>query len=95
METYSHNFFNISKGIDNDFICDCSSNSSVDNNHMEVENYVDDLGLFEESDDDIKADYFSPDGKSKNNTEIPNVKGRLASHLLFWKSIGASNLYFR
>ena len=58
---------------------------------MEVENYVDNLGLFEESHDDIKADYISPDGKSNNNTETPNVKGRLASHLPFWKSIGASD----
>ena len=49
------------------------------------------LGLFEESDDDIKADYFSSDGKSNNNTEISNVKGRLASHLPFWKSIGTSD----
>ena len=81
METYSHNFFYISKGVDNDFISDYRSSLSVDNDHMEVENYVDNLGLFEESDDDIKADYISPDGKSNNNTEIPNVKGRLASHL--------------
>ena len=91
METYSHNFFNIRKGIDNGFICDHSSCLSVDNDHMEVENYVDNLGLFEESDDDIKADYISPDGKSNNNTEIPNIKGRLASHLPFWKSVGASD----
>ena len=56
---------------------------SVDNDHMEVhvENYVNNFGLFEESDDDIKADYFSSDGKSNNITEIPNIKGRLASHL--------------
>ena len=91
MGTYSHNFFNISKGIDNGFICDYSSCSSVDNDQMEVENYVDNLGLFEKSDDDIKANCISPDGKSNNNTEIPNIKGRLASHLPFWKSIGASN----
>ena len=39
METYSHNFFNISKGVDNDFICDYSSSSSVDNDDMKVENY--------------------------------------------------------
>ena len=58
---------------------------------MEVENYVHNLGLFEESDDDIKADYFSSDGKSNDNTEISNGKGRLASHLPFWKSIGASD----
>ena len=58
---------------------------------MEIENYVDNLGLFAESDDDIKADYILPDGKSNNNTEIPNIKGRLASHLPFWKSIGASD----
>ena len=64
---------------------------SVDNDDKEVENYVDNLGLFEESDDDIKADYISPDGKSNNNTEIPNVNGRLANHLPFWKSIGASD----
>ena len=61
MEMYSHNFFNISKGVDNHFICDYSSSLSVD--HMEVENYVDNLGLFEESDDDIKADYISSGGK--------------------------------
>ena len=73
------------------FICDYSSCSSVDNDHMEVENYVDNLGLFEESDDDIKADYISPDGKSNNKTEIPNIKGRLATQVPFWKSIGASN----
>ena len=91
MGTYSHNFFNIGKGVDNGFICDYSSSLSVDNDHMEVENYADNLGLFEESDDDIKADYISPDGKSNNNTEIPNIKGRLASHLPFWKSIGASD----
>ena len=91
MKTYSHNFFNISKAIDNGFICDYSSCSDVDNDHMEVENYVDKLGLFEESDDDIKADYISTDGNSNNNTEILNIKGRLASHLPLWKSIGASN----
>ena len=61
METFSHNFFYISKGIDNDFISDYHSSSSVDNDHMEVENYVDNLGLFEESHDDFKADYISPD----------------------------------
>ena len=91
METYSHNFLYISKGVDNDFISDYRSSSSVDNDHMDVENYVDNLGLCEESDDDIKADYISADGKSNNNTEIPNVKGRLASHLPFWKSTGASD----
>ena len=53
---------NINKGVDNDFICDYSSSLSVDNDHMEAENYVDNFGLFEESDDDIKADYFSSDG---------------------------------
>ena len=58
---------------------------------MEVENYVHNLGLFEESDDDIKPDYISPDGKSNNDTEIPNIKCRLASHLPFWKSIGVSD----
>ena len=91
METYSHNFFFISKGVDKDFISAYRSSSSVDNDHMEVENYVDNLGLFKESHDDIKADYISPDGNSNNNTEIPNVKGRLASHLPFWKLIGASD----
>ena len=91
METYSHNLFYISKGTDNGFIGDYSLSSSVDNDHMEVKNHVDNVGLFEESDDDIKADYISPDGKSNNNTEIPNIKGRLASHLPFWKSVGASD----
>ena len=28
---------------------------------------------------------------SNNNTQIPNIKGRLASHLPFWKSVGASD----
>ena len=91
METYNHNSFNICKGIDNGFICDYSSSSSVDNDYMEAENYVDNLVLFEECDDDIKANYILPDGKSNNNTETPDIKGRLASHLPYWKSIGASN----
>ena len=91
METYTHNFFYIGRGVDNDFISDYRSSSSTDNDHMEAEKYVDNLGLFEESHDDIRADYISPDGKSNNNTETPNVKGRLASHLPFWKSIGASD----
>ena len=85
METFSHNFFYISKGIDKDFISDYCSSSSVDNGLMEVENYVDNLGLSEESHDDFKADNISPDGKSNNSKETPNVKGRLASHLPFWK----------
>ena len=44
---------------------------------MDLENDVNNLGLFEESDDNIKSDYCSSDGKSNNNTEISNVKGRL------------------
>ena len=91
METFSHNFFYISKSIDNDFISDYRSSSSVDNDLMEVENYVDNLGLSEKSHDDFKADYISPDGKSNSSKETPNVKGRLASHLPFWKSVGASD----
>ena len=31
---------NINKGVDNDFICDYSSSLSVDNDHMEAENYL-------------------------------------------------------
>ena len=58
---------------------------------MEVENYVDNLDLSEDSDDDIKADYISPDCKSNNNTEITNIKDRLASHLPFWKPVGVGN----
>ena len=57
---------------------------------MEAKNYVYNLGLFKESDDNIKTAKISPDGKS-NDTEIPNIKGRLASHLPFWKSIWASD----
>ena len=40
-EMYNHNVFNTSKGFDNDFIFDYSSNSSVDNEHIELEKDVD------------------------------------------------------
>ena len=57
-ETYNHNFFNTSKGVDNDFNCDCSSSSSADNEHTELENDVDNLGVFEGSGDGMKLNIF-------------------------------------
>ena len=65
METYSNNFFNTIKGVNNDVICDHSSSSSVHNDQVELENDVDNLGPFEESDDDIEADYFPFDATSQ------------------------------
>ena len=43
--------------------------------------YVDNLGLFEESDDDIRADYFHLMFSQITIQKYQNVKGRL-----FWES---------
>ena len=90
-QTYNHSFFDTSESIDNDFVCYYSLSLSLDNEHTELQNDENNSGLFEESDDNIKAEYFSFESKSITDTKIPNVEGRLANHPPFWKSIGASN----